>query len=150
MATASLTVARTVIGPASLEHRRLVRQVRALLLTGTGWPTAVAAELLDVSQQTVITDISVELPTSIPDDLLAEALDGLPAECAAAADDLYHRVRGARAGQCGPDLALVVRVRTFLAERVDITCYDTRSLLRVVEEAGDLLRAVLADLEPQR
>ena len=73
------------------DHRKQVRQVRSLLLTKSGMSQRKAAELLGVSEGTVRSDLQMEVPTHF-DELLTEALDGLPVECAAIADELREEL----------------------------------------------------------
>jgi predicted transcriptional regulator len=69
------------------DHRKQVRQVRSLLLTRSGMSQSDAGELLGVSQRTVSSDLQTEIPSNF-DELLSEALEGLPAGCADIADQL--------------------------------------------------------------
>ena len=69
------------------EHRRQVRQVKALLLTRSGMTQREAGKFLEVDHKTVGSDLQMEVPPHI-EDLLPEALDGLPPECEAEADKL--------------------------------------------------------------
>jgi predicted transcriptional regulator len=73
------------------ERERQLRQVRALLLVRSGMSQRQAAEHLGVTQGTVNSDFHAEIPNHL-DELIAEVLDDLPAECAAVADDLSQEL----------------------------------------------------------
>jgi transcriptional regulator with XRE-family HTH domain len=73
------------------ERRRNVRQVKALLLTRSGMSLREAGELLGVNHQTVSNDIQADIPSHF-DELLTEALEGLPPQCAAVADELREEL----------------------------------------------------------
>jgi hypothetical protein len=62
------------------ERRRNVRKVKALLLSRLGWTQGEIAELLEVTQRTVSGDLEEmsELTSLLTEDLLQEALEGLP------------------------------------------------------------------------
>ena len=76
------------------EHRRLVRQVQALLLTSAGKSNAATATYLGVDKSTVgrwLQDVESDM-LQLSDGLLTEALEGLPDECRAVADELRERL----------------------------------------------------------
>lgn len=73
------------------DRRRQVRQVKALLLTRSGMSYRAAAELLGCDEKTVRNNLQVELPPHF-DELLEDALDGLPADSAAIADDMREEL----------------------------------------------------------
>lgn len=74
------------------EHRRLVRQVRAHLLIAVGRTQRQAATLLGVDHKTVGNDVASDISPHLTDALLTEALEGLPDECRAVADELRERL----------------------------------------------------------
>jgi predicted transcriptional regulator len=74
------------------EHRRHVRQVKALLLTRfPGMSQRKAADVLGVDEKLVRNLLQADIPPHF-DELLHEALDGLPAECADIADQLREEL----------------------------------------------------------
>jgi hypothetical protein len=70
------------------ERRRIVRKVKALLLTRAGWTARDAGELLGVEHSTVVRDVSDDKSHHLSEDLLREALEGLPPECEQAAESI--------------------------------------------------------------
>lgn len=77
------------------DRRQSLRRVRSHLLTGLGWSQRKVAAELGVSHTQVATDVGSDISCQL-DDLLDEALDGLPPECKAVADELRERLVFAR------------------------------------------------------
>lgn len=71
-----------------VERRRSVRVVQAVLLSRLGWPQRRIADHLGESQKQVSRNVGYDISTHLTEDILAEALDGLPPEAAAEADGL--------------------------------------------------------------
>jgi hypothetical protein len=70
------------------ERRRLVRKVKALLLTRAGYSARDAGDLLGVEHTTVVRDVNDDILHQLTEDLLREALVDLPAECQQAAEQI--------------------------------------------------------------
>lgn len=70
------------------ERRREVRKVRALLLSRAGWSTREIERYLGVGHATVVEDVKADISDHLTEDLLREALEGLPEECAEVAEQL--------------------------------------------------------------
>jgi transcriptional regulator with XRE-family HTH domain/uncharacterized ParB-like nuclease family protein len=70
------------------ERRRIVRKVKALLLTRAGWSARAVAEYLGVGTATAFEDVKSDISEHITEDLLREALIGLPEECEQAAEEI--------------------------------------------------------------
>lgn len=62
------------------ERRRAVRKVKAILLTGAGWSNYQTGDFLGVDESTVREDVKSNISPHLTEDLLREALDGLPEE----------------------------------------------------------------------
>jgi predicted XRE-type DNA-binding protein len=60
------------------ERRRDVRRIKALLLSRVGWTQQEIADFLDVSQPTIISDVNFNISDNLSEDLLQDALEGLP------------------------------------------------------------------------
>jgi DNA-binding MarR family transcriptional regulator len=60
-----------------VEHRRMVRKVRALLLSRAGWSNVQIGEFLGVTEGTVRSDVKDDISTSLGEELIREAIDGL-------------------------------------------------------------------------
>jgi predicted transcriptional regulator len=64
-----------------VEHRRLVRQAKALILTRAGWGQQQIADHLGISQRTVSSDVNGDIVANdLTEDLLREAAEGMPSE----------------------------------------------------------------------
>lgn len=70
------------------ERRREVRKVRALLLKRAGWSNVKIGEYLDVSEGSIRSDVSDDISTSLTEDLLREAADGLPIDAGAVMEEI--------------------------------------------------------------
>ncbi len=70
------------------ERRRIVRKVKALLLSRAGYSMQAIADLLGVGKATAVEDVNNDISDHLTEDLLREALDGLPPECGHAAEEI--------------------------------------------------------------
>lgn len=70
------------------ERRRSVRKVKALLLSRSGWSNRQTSEFLEVSLDTVNGDVKDDISVHLTEDVLRDALDDLPAECAGVAEQI--------------------------------------------------------------
>lgn len=68
------------------ERRRIVRRVRAALLNKVGRTMQQIADELGVGKATAVEDVRSNISDQLAEDVLAEALDGLPEACVAAAE----------------------------------------------------------------
>jgi DNA-binding MarR family transcriptional regulator len=73
-----------------VDRRKGVRKIRALLLSRLGWPQERIADFLGVkNRQTISTDLQeMSEVTFLAEEILREALDGLPPECAEVAEQI--------------------------------------------------------------
>ncbi|MGH3424247.1 MAG: hypothetical protein ACRDO8_05940 [Nocardioidaceae bacterium] len=74
------------------DRRRTVRKVRALLLSRLGWSNRQVAEFLEVDEITVRRDVNDDILSHLSEDVLRNALDGLPGQCA----DIAEQIREER------------------------------------------------------
>ena len=71
-----------------VDRRRDVRNVRALLLTRLGWSNRKAANFLSVDESTVRENVKDDIFPHLTEDILREALEGLPGECAEVVEEI--------------------------------------------------------------
>ena len=70
------------------ERRRAVRQVKAALLSRARWSNVRIAEYLGVTEGTIRNDVNDDISTNLSEDVLRAALEELPDECAAIAEEI--------------------------------------------------------------
>jgi Domain of unknown function (DUF4326) len=70
------------------ERRRDIRKVKALLLDRAGWSLRQIGDFLGISKDQVSTDVNDDITRHLSEDILREALDGLPEECVAIAEEI--------------------------------------------------------------
>lgn len=117
------------------ERRRLVRKVRALLLTRAGLSTREAATHLDVEHTTVVRDVRDDISHQLAEDVLQEALVGLPPECLAAAEAI--RQERIFATWSGEERDLLAKLRTGYGLTVVVSLRGQHdNLIRWAESAG--------------
>jgi len=63
-----------------VDHRRMVRQVKALILARAGWSQRQIADHLGVNQSTVMRDVNDDILHQLTEDLLREAAEDMPME----------------------------------------------------------------------
>jgi transcriptional regulator with XRE-family HTH domain len=63
-----------------VEHRRMVRQAKALILTRAGWSTRQIAEYLGIGKSQVSGDVNGDITGQLTEDLLREAIADMPSE----------------------------------------------------------------------
>lgn len=68
------------------ERRRLIRRVRSVLLTRAGYSNRAAAEVLGCAESVVREDVKADISAHLAEDVLAEALEDMPAVCEEAAE----------------------------------------------------------------
>lgn len=120
------------------ERRRSVRKVRALLLSHMGWTNVKIADALGVTHPVVGTDLKeMSDVTSLSEDVLRDALEGLPAEAA----DVAERIREERifADWSDDERDLLDRLRG--GETVVVSLRDNHAnLVKWATEAGMFVR----------
>jgi transcriptional regulator with XRE-family HTH domain len=70
------------------ERRRDIRKVKALLLDRAGWSLRQIGDFLSISKDQVSTDVNDDITRHLSEDILREALEGLPEECVAIAEEI--------------------------------------------------------------
>ncbi len=71
-----------------VDRRRAIRKVKAVLLNRAGWSLRDIGELLGISKDQVSSDVNDDISRQLNEDTLREALDGLPEECVAVAEEI--------------------------------------------------------------
>lgn len=115
------------------ERRRLIRKVRAVLLTRAGYTNVAAAELLGVAEGSVRSDVKDDISATLAEDVLTEALDGMPDVCM----EVAEQVREERVFSTWTDdeRALVKQLRAGQTIVVSLRGAHDR-LIRWAESAG--------------
>lgn len=119
------------------ERRRLVRRVRAALLNKIGRTMQQVADELGVGKATAVEDVKADISDRLAEDILTEALEGLPQECAAVAEAL--RQERVFATWSADERTLVERLRA--GETVVVTLRGAHdNLIRWADSAGLYVR----------
>lgn len=63
-----------------VEHRRMVRQIKAVILTRAGWSQRQVGEYLGVDHKTVGSDVNADFSPQFDEGILREAAEGMPSE----------------------------------------------------------------------
>ncbi len=73
------------------DRRQAVRRIQSHLLVGLGWSSRKTGAHLGISHTQVARDVESDIACHL-DDLLCDALEGLPDECKAVADEMRERL----------------------------------------------------------
>jgi transposase-like protein len=120
----------------SAERHRLVRKTRALVLRRTGWTQQRIGRHLGVDQSTIMREVEDDNLHSLTEDILTDALTGLPDECRAVAEE----IRQERIFAKWPEEERALLARLCAGETVVVSFRRHGNLIAWAQAAGKFVR----------